>query len=75
MVKGSRYTMCVYSEGIACVEEAVIMDVVDVVYSDHVAVSVIMKWKIKDNNQSKRLHNKTCGSYAVWMEVERSLVI
>ena len=38
--------VCIDREGIACVEEAVIMDEVDVVYNDHAAVSVSIEWMI-----------------------------
>ena len=42
-----RLCVCIYIEGIACVVGAVIMDEVDVVYSDHAAVNVSIEWQIK----------------------------
>ena len=39
--------VCADSERLACVVETVIMDEVDVVYSDHVALSVSIEWKVK----------------------------
>ena len=46
--------VCVDREGHACVVEAVIMDEVDVVYSDHVAVCVSIEWKVKKKIQQKK---------------------
>ena len=46
--------MCVDREGLASVVEAVIMDEVDVVYSDHVAVCVSIEWKVKKKIQQKK---------------------
>ena len=46
--------VCIDREGLACVVEAVIMDEVDVVYSDHAAVSVSIEWKVKDKNKGRK---------------------
>ena len=45
--------VCIDRDGLACVVEAVIMDEVDVVYSDHAAVSVSIEWKIKKTTSKK----------------------
>ena len=37
---------CTDCMGIGCVDEAWMMDVVDMVYSDHAAVSVSIEWKV-----------------------------
>ena len=41
-------------EGLACVVEAVITDEVDVLYSDHAAVSVSIEWKVNKKTKGKR---------------------
>ena len=46
--------VCIDREGLACVVEAVIMDEVDGVYSDHDAVSVSIEWKIKKKTKGKK---------------------
>ena len=46
--------VCVDTEGIAYVVESVIMDEVGVVYSDHVAVCLSIKWKVKKKIQQKK---------------------
>ena len=51
--------VCIEREGLACVVEQVIMDEVDVVYSDHAAVSVSIEWKIK-SKLKERKEKKEC---------------
>ena len=38
--------VCIDIEGLVCVVETVIMDKVDVVYSDHAEVNVRIEWKV-----------------------------
>ena len=46
----------IYREVLDCLVEAVIMDEVEVVCSDHAAVNVSIEWKVKNTKGKERKH-------------------
>ena len=52
--------VCIDREGIACVVEALILDEVNVVYSDHAAGSVSTEWNIKKKSKGNKIKYRVC---------------